>query len=78
MLELENSVLHHRRSEPAGDANASINITHNLFLGMLTDRVGIRETLFSDEVSVDGSALDLLGFFALLDRPDETFNIIEP
>jgi alkyl sulfatase BDS1-like metallo-beta-lactamase superfamily hydrolase len=53
-------------------------ITHALFVKMLTGVAGIREILFSDDVSVDGSKLDLLKFFALLDRPNETFNIVTP
>lgn len=78
VLELENAVLHYRTGEPAADANATIRITHPLFVRMLTGSAGIREILFSDEVSVEGSKLDLLQFFALLDRPDETFNIVTP
>ena len=45
---------------------------------MLTGRAGVREILFSDDVSVEGSKLGLLQFFALLDRPNETFNIVTP
>jgi alkyl sulfatase BDS1-like metallo-beta-lactamase superfamily hydrolase len=78
VLELENSVLHHRSGQPALEANATIRVTHSLFLRMLTGSAGIRETLFSDEVSVDGSALGLVSFFSLLDTPDETFEIVRP
>jgi alkyl sulfatase BDS1-like metallo-beta-lactamase superfamily hydrolase len=45
---------------------------------MLTGNAGIRETLFSDDVSVDGSTVDLMRFFALLDTPDDVFNIVTP
>jgi alkyl sulfatase BDS1-like metallo-beta-lactamase superfamily hydrolase len=78
VLQLENSVLHHRTGQTAAAANATIHITHALFVKMLTGNAGIRDILFSDDVSVEGSKLDLLGFFALLDRPDETFNIVTP
>ncbi len=78
VLQLENSVLHHRTGQPATAANATIRITHPLFVRMLTGDAGIRDILFSDEVSIEGSKLDLLGFFALLDRPNETFNIVTP
>jgi alkyl sulfatase BDS1-like metallo-beta-lactamase superfamily hydrolase len=77
-LELENAVLHHRPGKADADANATIRITHPLFLRMLGGDVGVREILFSDEVSVDGSTLDLIQFFALLDRPDGTFDIVTP
>lgn len=78
VLQLENAVLHHRIGDAAADANATVHITHPLFVKMLTGQAGIRETLFSDDVWVDGSEIDLLRFFALLDRPDETFDIVTP
>jgi alkyl sulfatase BDS1-like metallo-beta-lactamase superfamily hydrolase len=78
VLQLENSVLHHRTGQPATAANATIRITHPLFVKMLTGNAGLRDILFSDEVAVEGSKLDLLGFFVLLDRPNATFNIVTP
>jgi len=78
VLQLENSVLHHRTGQADAAADATIRITRPLFFMMLTGEAGIRDILFSDDVSVEGSKLDLLGFFALLDRPNETFNIVTP
>jgi len=78
VLSLENAVLHHRSGAAAADANATVRITHALFLRLLTRQANIREILFSDDVSVEGSELDLLRFFALLDRPDEVFDIVTP
>jgi alkyl sulfatase BDS1-like metallo-beta-lactamase superfamily hydrolase len=78
VLQLENAVLHQREGNPVADANATVRITHPLFVKMLTGNAGIRDILFSDEVSVEGSKLDLLQFFALLDRPNPTFNIVTP
>ncbi|GAB5451482.1 MAG: alkyl/aryl-sulfatase [Halioglobus sp.] len=78
VLQLENAVLQHRTGEPAEAANATVRITHDLFLKILTRQAGIRDTLFSDEVSLEGSELDLVRFFALLDTPDEVFNIVTP
>ena len=77
-LELENAVLHHRAGVENPNANATVRITHPLFINMLTGRAGARDILFSDEVSVEGSKLELLQFFALLDRPDNAFNIVTP
>jgi len=77
-LELENAVLHHRQGVPDRDPDATVRITHPLFVRMLTGNAGLREILFSDEVSVEGSKLELLRFFSLLDRPDATFNIVTP
>ena len=77
-LELENAVLHHRPGKTDANADATIRITHPLFVKMLTGNAGIRDILFSNEVSVEGSKLELLQFFALLDRPDAAFNIVTP
>jgi alkyl sulfatase BDS1-like metallo-beta-lactamase superfamily hydrolase len=78
VLELENAVLHQREGSPAADANATVRITHPLFVKMLTGGAGIREILFSDEVAVEGSKLDLVEFFSLLERPNDAFNIVTP
>ncbi len=78
VLRLENAVLHHSMGKPAADANATVRITHALFLQLLTGRAGVREILFSDDVSLQGSELDLIRFFALLEQPQEQFNIVTP
>lgn len=78
VLHLENAVLHQRESSPAADANATVRITHPLFVKMITGNAGIRDILFSDQVSVEGSKMDLLQFFALLDKPNEVFDIVTP
>jgi alkyl sulfatase BDS1-like metallo-beta-lactamase superfamily hydrolase len=78
VLELKHSVLRHYRRDPHPDANASLNITHELYLRMLTGQAGIKETLFSDDLAIDGSRLDLISFFRLFDKPDGTFNIVAP
>ncbi|MDJ0877522.1 MAG: alkyl sulfatase dimerization domain-containing protein [Halieaceae bacterium] len=77
-LQLENAVLQHRAGDPAANANATVRITHDLFVRMLTGQAGIRDTLFSDEVSLEGSGVDLVRFFALLDTADEVFPIVTP
>ncbi len=77
-LKLENAVLQHRRDDPATDANATIRITHALFVKMLTGQAGIKDTIFSDDVSLEGSGIDLVRFFALLDPADEVFSIVTP
>ncbi len=78
VLQLENAVLHQRSGAPAPDANATVRITHPLFVRMLTGGAGLRDILFSDEVSVEGDKLGLLEFFALLERPNDAFNIVTP
>jgi linear primary-alkylsulfatase len=78
VLSVKNAVLHHRLGQPVAEANASIRITHALFLKIIAGQAGIRDTVFSDDVSVEGSKLDLLGFFSLIEKPNETFNIVTP
>ncbi len=77
-LALENAVLHHRSGDADPGANATLRITHDLFIRMLTDQAGVGDILFSDDVSVEGSSADLLRFFTLLTPGDEVFNIVTP
>ena len=78
VLHVENAVLHHRMAPPDPNANATLNITHAMFLRMALNTAGIKEFVFSDDVKVDGSKLDLIRFFTLLERPEGTFNIVTP
>ena len=78
VLELENAVLRQRQGEPSADADATIHITHALFVQMLTGGAGASDILFSDDISIEGSKLGLAKFFALLDRPEGSFNIVTP
>jgi alkyl sulfatase BDS1-like metallo-beta-lactamase superfamily hydrolase len=78
VLWLENAVLHHRRGEPAPDAAATVRLTRDLLLRLVTGEAGVRELVFSDDLSVEGSRLELLGFLSLLDRPGGTFPIVTP
>lgn len=78
VLWIENAVLHHQKADVAGDANATLKVTHELFLNMAIGEAGIKDTLFSDDLEVDGSKLDLVNFFRLFDKPKGIFNIVEP
>ena len=79
MLDIENAVLHHRKRAPDPDADATLRITHGLFLRMLTGQAGLRAMLFSDELEVDGSRTALLGFFSrFAGGVDAGFGVIEP
>jgi alkyl sulfatase BDS1-like metallo-beta-lactamase superfamily hydrolase len=78
VLWLENAVLHHRRGDPAPDAAATVRLTRDLLLRLVTGQAGLRELVFSDDLSVDGSRLELLGFLSLLDAPGGSFPIVTP
>ncbi len=78
VLELKNSVLRHYKREPHPEANVTLKITHDIYLRMVTGRIGIKDTLFNDDLKIEGSRLDLVGFFRLFDKPDGLFNIVIP
>ncbi|MFK7977437.1 MAG: alkyl/aryl-sulfatase [Halioglobus sp.] len=77
-LELANAVLHHRAGASASEPDATIEITHELFIQMLTGGAGATDILFSEDVSVSGKRIELVRFFGLLDPPDPVFEIIRP
>jgi len=78
LLDIENAVLHHRPSEQDVEADATLSLTHELFVQILIGKAGLKDLLLSDELEVDGSTLDLVRFFSLLDKPTGTFNIVTP
>ena len=78
VLSLENSVLHYWKTENDEKADASIKVTHAFFIKMLVGKAGINDILFSDDLEIDGSKVDLLRFFSLFDKPNATFNIVTP
>lgn len=80
LLWLENAVLHHRllQENDSVEADATLILTHPLFVSMLTGEAGLKDTLFSDQLSVDGSALDLVRFFSLFEKPNPSFAIVLP
>jgi alkyl sulfatase BDS1-like metallo-beta-lactamase superfamily hydrolase len=77
-LTIENAVFHHRQYSPTSRENATLKITHELFLQMIMKQVSIKETLFSDDLEVDGSIMDLVQFFRLFDNPTGTFKLVTP
>jgi alkyl sulfatase BDS1-like metallo-beta-lactamase superfamily hydrolase len=77
LLEVKNSVLHHRVFD-GSEVDATLFLTHELFVHILINQAGVRETLLSDDLSIDGSLLDLIGFFSLFDKPQGKFNIVTP
>jgi alkyl sulfatase BDS1-like metallo-beta-lactamase superfamily hydrolase len=78
VLTIENGVLHHEQAEPAPDAVASVRLSRDFLVRLVTGDAGIRDLVFSDELAVEGSRIELLNFLRLLDRPDGTFPIVTP
>lgn len=41
-------------------------------------QAGLRDMVFSDDMNMEGSRMQLLSFFSLLERPDGLFPIVTP
>jgi alkyl sulfatase BDS1-like metallo-beta-lactamase superfamily hydrolase len=78
LLNIGNAVLHHKPSMAGEKADATLKLTHDLFIRMLTGQAGIKDLLLSDELELEGSKLDLVKFFSLFDKPEGRFNIVTP
>nr|WP_229381208.1 alkyl sulfatase C-terminal domain-containing protein [Shewanella psychropiezotolerans] len=78
VLELNNSVLHHKRGDKNPDADATLNISHELFIDLIIGNAGASDLMFSDDLNIEGSKLDLVSFFRLLDKPKGVFDIVTP
>jgi alkyl sulfatase BDS1-like metallo-beta-lactamase superfamily hydrolase len=78
LLTLKNSVLHHQKTDVDTSADATLTLTQPVFVDMLIGKVGLKELLFSDDLSLAGSRLDFINFFSMLDKPDGRFNIVIP
>jgi len=73
--------LHHTlldKNSEAVTSNAQLDISYDLFINVILGKAELKDLLFGDELSVSGSTLDLLRFFALLDTPSANFAIVEP
>jgi alkyl sulfatase BDS1-like metallo-beta-lactamase superfamily hydrolase len=77
-LQIENAVLHHRSAPPDPQANATVEITRELYLQMAIGQVGIKDLMLADDLKLSGSKIDLIRFFALFDQPEGKFNIVTP
>lgn len=79
VLTLENAVLHHeRRNEPDPAADVTLRLTTDFFMRLVTRQAGLRDMILSDDFQVDGSRMELLSFFSLLEAPDGKFAIVTP
>jgi alkyl sulfatase BDS1-like metallo-beta-lactamase superfamily hydrolase len=78
LLTVNNSVMHHKKVDSNATADATLNLTQGLFVKIIIGEAGLKETLFGDELSIEGSKLDLVSFFGMLEKPTGTFNIVTP
>jgi len=78
VVTLENAVLHHHKREADPSASATMTLTREFLVKMSIGEAGIGKMIFSSELDVEGSRLDLVTFFSVLDRPDGGFAIVTP
>lgn len=78
VLNLKNSVLNYVEAEPDPNADVTVEITRELWLKLTIGEANLREVLFSEDLNVDGSRLDLVSFFRLIEQPETDFNIVTP
>ncbi len=76
VLWIENAVLHFKKAPPDSAANATLTLTKPIFIKMMAGTAGIKDTLLSDDLKIDGSKIDLVRFFSLIDKAPGTFAIV--
>ena len=55
-----------------------MTLTRDVWLKLVTKKLGIKDLVFSGDFSIEGSRLKLVSFFSLLDTPDGNFPIVTP
>ena len=82
VLSLRNSVLNFYQQPLAPnnrlEATATLTLTKTMLLNLITGSGDLKATLLSDDLSTDGSLLDLLSFFRSLGKATENFPIVTP
>jgi len=80
LLTLENSVLRHESvaAIDVADVDALLSLPHHLFIDILVGDAGLKETVFSDALAIEGSKWAVISLLSRIDRQSGTFNIVEP
>ena len=78
VVSIENGVLHHHLGEARGDATATVRLTRAAWNRLATKQASAKSLVLDGELSVDGSVLALVGFFARLDAVEPSFEIVRP
>jgi alkyl sulfatase BDS1-like metallo-beta-lactamase superfamily hydrolase len=78
VVEVENGVLHHHQGEARADADATVRLTRAAWNRLATNQASPKSLVLDGELSVDGSLLTLVGFFARLDEIRPSFEIVRP
>jgi alkyl sulfatase BDS1-like metallo-beta-lactamase superfamily hydrolase len=78
LLSVNNSVLRHKKVPQDTASDATLILTQPLMVDLITGELGLATALLSDDLQLEGSKLDLVSFFGLLDKPEGVFNIVLP
>lgn len=76
VLWIENAVLHYRKTAAAADADATLELTHDIFIKMMANTASIGDTLLSDQLKTSGDRIALARFFGLFDKAEGLFNVV--
>ncbi len=78
LLSLKNAVLRHALVSKETPSDITLSITMELLIDIIVGHASIREVVFGDDLSVEGSTVDLMRFINMLDQPSGMFNIVTP
>ncbi|MBW2293780.1 MAG: MBL fold metallo-hydrolase, partial [Deltaproteobacteria bacterium] len=78
VIELENAVLHHTLGDPHPDADATVTMTRDTWNLLIAKQTTLQKEIVGGGIEVEGSVIDLVQFFAMLDEPNPRFGIVIP
>lgn len=78
LLWLENAVLHHSKGPAGSEADVTLMLTKPMFLKIMAGSAKAKDLLFSDELKIKGSKVDLVRFLTLFDKAKGIFPIVTP
>jgi alkyl sulfatase BDS1-like metallo-beta-lactamase superfamily hydrolase len=78
VIELENAVLHHALGSPDPDANTTVTMTRDTWNKLIANQTTLQKEIVGGGIEVEGSVIDLVQFFAMLDEQNPAFGIVLP
>jgi alkyl sulfatase BDS1-like metallo-beta-lactamase superfamily hydrolase len=78
VLELDNSVLHHKEMQPMQRADATVRLTKAFWLSFLSKQASVKDLVFSDALDIEGDRLALVSLLKLVQGATPGFPIVTP
>ena len=66
----------HSKGQAQANADATVKISRADWDGLITGTVTLANLILDGAIDIDGSRLELVRFFALLEQPTQTFPIV--